>query len=45
MNMQRQWTQNVLSRPRVLMRIGGQMFEGDVGRVTDAMEMAHVVKL
>ncbi len=45
MNMQRQWTQNILSRPRVRMRIGGQVFEGDVGRVTDAMEMAHVVKL
>jgi len=45
MNMQRQWTQNVLSRPRVLMRIGVEMFEGDVGRVTDATEMAHIVKL
>ena len=27
------------------MRIGVEMFEGDVGRVTDATEMAHIVKL
>jgi deazaflavin-dependent oxidoreductase (nitroreductase family) len=45
MNMKRQWTRNVLARPRVSLRIGDEVLEGEVSPVTDAGEMKRVVEL
>ena len=45
MNMQRQWTRNVQANPKVLLRVGRDTFNGDIGVVSDEVEMAHVVEL
>ena len=45
MNMQRQWTRNVQANPNVVLQIGDERLEGIAREVTDADEMAHVVRL
>jgi deazaflavin-dependent oxidoreductase (nitroreductase family) len=45
MDMARQWIKNVLARPQVSLRIGDEVFEGEVSQVTSPDEMAQVVKL
>ncbi|MFQ5898210.1 MAG: nitroreductase family deazaflavin-dependent oxidoreductase [Candidatus Methylomirabilia bacterium] len=45
MNMQRQWTRNVQAHPKVLLRIGGDAFSGDIEVVTDPAQMPRVVEL
>jgi deazaflavin-dependent oxidoreductase (nitroreductase family) len=45
MNMERQWTRNVLVTPRVSLRIGDEAIEGDATQVTDPVEMKRVVEL
>jgi deazaflavin-dependent oxidoreductase (nitroreductase family) len=45
LNMQRNWTRNVLATPRVTLRIGPETFTGDASPVTDAAEMTRVVEL
>jgi deazaflavin-dependent oxidoreductase (nitroreductase family) len=45
MDMRRQWIQNVLKNPKVSLRIGDEVFEGDVTPVSDPEEMRRVVEL
>ena len=45
MNMQRQWTRNVQANSRVLLRVGGETFAGDVELVSAGAQMLHVVGL
>lgn len=45
MNMARQWIKNVQARPQVSLKIGEEVFEGEVHAVTAPDEMAQVVKL
>jgi len=43
--MSRQWPRNVLKRPWVTLRIGGETFTGAVEPITDAAGRAHVADL
>jgi deazaflavin-dependent oxidoreductase (nitroreductase family) len=45
MNMDRQWTRNVLANGKVSLRIGDQVLEGEARQVTDPAEMTRVVEL
>ncbi len=45
MNMQRNWTRNVQTTPRVTFRIGPETFTGDASVVAEASEMARVAEL
>ncbi len=44
-NSSRQWVRNVLARPGVTLRIGGQSFTGKVEPISDAPGRAHVMGL
>ena len=41
----RQWVRNVLARPRVELRTGGETFRGEVEPVTGAEETTRVIEL
>jgi deazaflavin-dependent oxidoreductase (nitroreductase family) len=41
----RQWVRNVLARPGVALRIGGETFHGDAEPVTETEEIARVIAL
>jgi deazaflavin-dependent oxidoreductase (nitroreductase family) len=41
----RQWVRNVLARPGVALRIGGETFHGDAEPATEAGEIARVTEL
>jgi deazaflavin-dependent oxidoreductase (nitroreductase family) len=41
----RQWVRNVLARPTVELRMGGETFRGEVEPLTLPTEVAHVVEL
>ena len=45
MNVERQWVRNVLVHPKVSLRIGDELFEGDATPVTDPGAMKRVVEL
>jgi deazaflavin-dependent oxidoreductase (nitroreductase family) len=45
MNMDRQWTRNVLANGKVSVRIGDRVFDGEATQVTDPGEMRRVVEL
>ena len=45
MNMERQWTRNVLANGKVSLRIGDQVLEGEASQVTDAAQMKRVADL
>jgi deazaflavin-dependent oxidoreductase (nitroreductase family) len=45
MNMDRQWTRNVQATPKVSLRIGDDVLEGEVSVVSDTTEMKRVVGL
>jgi len=45
MNMKRQWTQNVQSRPDIELEIGGESFRGRVDVVKSDADMQRVVEL
>ena len=44
-NSARQWVRNVLARPAVTLRIGGQSFTGEAEPIADATGRAHVMGL
>jgi deazaflavin-dependent oxidoreductase (nitroreductase family) len=44
-NMERQWTRNVQANPKVSLRIGNDVLEGEVTPVSDPGEMKRVVEL
>lgn len=44
-NVARQWPRNVLKRPKVTLRVGGQTFTGMVEPITDAAGRRHVMEL
>ncbi len=44
-NSDRQWARNVLARPTVTLRTGGESFTGKVEPITDATGRAHVTEL
>jgi deazaflavin-dependent oxidoreductase (nitroreductase family) len=45
MNMQRQWTRNVLANAKVALRIGDDVLQGEAAAVSDAGDMKRVVGL
>ena len=45
MDMDRQWIRNVLKNPKISLRIGNEVFEGEVTPVSDPHEMRRVVEL
>jgi F420H(2)-dependent quinone reductase len=45
MNMRRHWPRNLLTNPRVVLRIGSERFAGAAHVVTAPAEMAHVIGL
>jgi deazaflavin-dependent oxidoreductase (nitroreductase family) len=45
MNMDRQWTRNVLANGKVSLRIGDQVLEGEASQVTDPAQMKRVAYL
>jgi deazaflavin-dependent oxidoreductase (nitroreductase family) len=45
MNMDRQWTRNVLANGKVSLRIGDHVLEGRATQVTDPAQMKRVVEL
>lgn len=45
MDMKRQWIRNVLANPKISLRIGADVFEGEVTPVKDPNEMKRVVEL
>jgi deazaflavin-dependent oxidoreductase (nitroreductase family) len=45
MSMDRQWPRNVLANPKVSLRIGDEVFDGEASPVTDAAQMKRVVEL
>jgi deazaflavin-dependent oxidoreductase (nitroreductase family) len=45
MNMDRQWTRNVVANGKVSLRIGDEVFEGEATRVTDAVQMKRIADL
>ncbi len=44
-NVGRQWVRNVLRRPGVTLRAGGETFTGTAAQITDAAARAHVMDL
>jgi deazaflavin-dependent oxidoreductase (nitroreductase family) len=44
-NVGRQWTRNVVERPNVSLRIGGETFSGTVEPITDEAGRAHAMEL
>jgi deazaflavin-dependent oxidoreductase (nitroreductase family) len=45
MSMDRQWPRNVLANPKVSLRIGDAVLEGEASQVTDPAQMKRVVEL
>jgi hypothetical protein len=45
MDMRRQWIRNVLANPKVSLRIGDEVFEGEATKVSDPNQMKRVVEL
>jgi deazaflavin-dependent oxidoreductase (nitroreductase family) len=45
MNMDRQWTRNVLANPKVSLQIGEEVLDGEATRVTDPVQMRRIVEL
>lgn len=45
MNVERQWVRNVLANPKVSLRIGDDVFEGEATPVTEPADMKRVVEL
>lgn len=44
-NVDRQWVRNVKARPRVSLRIGDHIFNGEVRAITEPQEREHVIGL
>ncbi|HUO04363.1 MAG TPA: nitroreductase family deazaflavin-dependent oxidoreductase [Candidatus Binataceae bacterium] len=44
-NAARSWVRNVTAKPKVLLRIGGESFVGDVRQLEDPLEREHVMGL
>ncbi|MFI5352241.1 MAG: nitroreductase family deazaflavin-dependent oxidoreductase [Candidatus Binatales bacterium] len=44
-NSSRQWVRNILARPAVTLRIGGQSFTGKAEPISDEAGRAHVMEL
>jgi deazaflavin-dependent oxidoreductase (nitroreductase family) len=44
-NVNRNWVRNVKKDPKVLLRVGGETFSGEVRPITDAAEREHVLGL
>lgn len=45
MDVKRQWVRNVQANPKISLRIGREVFTGEVTKVTDANDMQRVVAL
>ncbi|MGO9838013.1 MAG: nitroreductase/quinone reductase family protein [Polyangiaceae bacterium] len=45
MNMDRQWTRNVLANGKVSLKIGDQVLEGEASQVTDSAQMKRIADL
>jgi deazaflavin-dependent oxidoreductase (nitroreductase family) len=45
MDMRRQWIRNVLANPKISLRIGDEVLEGEATKVSDPNQMKRVVEL